>query len=185
MKLLTVMLFLICACGVPQGRDGGVRNVSSLLARHGKGITYHAQRVAETTSLAGLNKNTRELRDRLAKVRAELEASIDQLGDEKNALSVAAWHQAWSLDIKKKLAYLAPDGELNLKVNLSKAKDSQAADLVLQNLQAVDNMLSAELPVLEHLESAKLPALEHLELDETPNAAAAKSIRAPFSYDGF
>ena len=185
MKSLMVVLFFCCACGMPQGRDGGVRNVSSLLARHGKGIAYHAQRVAEVTSLAGVNKNAKELRDRLTKMRNELEANIAQLDDEKDALDVNAEYQAWALGIKQELDYLAPDGELDLKVNLSKAKDSQAADLVLQNLQAVDNMLSAELPVLEHLESAKLPALEHLELDETPNAAAAKSIPAPFSYDGF
>ena len=59
------------------------------------------------------------------------------------------------MGIKQELDYLAPDGELDLKVNLSKAKDKQAADLVLQNLQAVDNMLSAELPVLEHLRISK------------------------------
>ena len=176
MKSLMVVLFFCCACGVPQGRDGGVRNVSSLLARHGKGIAYHAQRVAEVTSLAGLNKNAKELRDRLTKMRTELRFIIDYADNEGVALDLNAEYQAWALGIKQELAYLAPDGELNLKVNLSKAKDSQAVDLVLQNLQAADSMLSAKLPALE---------LEHLELDKTPNAAAAKSIPAPFSYDGF
>lgn len=144
MKLLVVVLF--CgACGVDY--DAGVRsaNVSSSLTKHGKKLAYHAQRVANVTSLAGLNKNAKEMHDIMTKVRDEFEASIAQQSDHTIELKLIAEYQQWALNLKQEFAYLTPDGELNLKVNLSKAKDKQAADLVLQNLQEIDKMLSTPL----------------------------------------
>lgn len=148
MKLLVVVLF--CgACGV--GHDAGVRsaNVSSSLTKQGKKLAYHAQRVANVTSLAGLNKNAKEMHDILAKVRDEFGARIAQQSDHTIGLKLIAEYHQWALNLKQEFAYLTPDGELNLKVNLSKAKDKQAADLVLQNLQAIDKMLSTPLQDVE------------------------------------
>ena len=152
MKLLLVALFC-SACGVGlKEPEGSVRKVSSsLLSRYGSSIAYHADRVAKVTSLAKLDKNAKEVLIRVTKVRKGLETHIAELSDDKSILKVNAEYQQWALDLKQDLAYLNADGGFNLKVKLNKAKDEQAAQRVIKNLQAIDSMLATKLTGVERV----------------------------------
>ena len=189
MKSLFLLVLLVSwACGEQRlASNGEVRsaaNVVKSVGNYTNKIMYHAGRVAKVTTLDKLLKHVIEVHGNVRQVRAKFTQEVDKVSDKQSLLDINSEFQQWGLETKTGLVYLG-DGEilgdhnLNIKVNLSKAKDAKGVKLALQRVKEINDMLTKPLITEDkRVSSVKQQAAQITSvvgdslLDETTSVAA-------------
>ena len=153
MKYLFLLILLVgWACGEQQLKpDGGVRsmaNVVKLTRKHTSKIVYYAGQASEATTLDKLLEHVITVSGHVRQARANFAQELAKVSDSESVLRINGEFQQWGMQTQAGLAYRR-DHDLQIKVNLTKVKDSSRAKLVLQTFQDIDDMLTKPLAGVE------------------------------------
>ncbi len=143
--LFLLPLLMSQACNNHRSERGGsTRRITPMLIQS-KLIIHHARGIAEADSLMMLSWHANKISHNLEKTRKRLENAIADTTDHDTVLRLNTEFQSWSLNLKEELPYLAADGSLDTRVDITQVRDRHVASNIMQKLQSIERMLSEPL----------------------------------------